>query len=92
MPKPLKLNGRIFSLHPPSPTQTKVQQFLDKSPADELYSSSGLAKVMSLGIRSVGYLGNEDALKPYTHKQGAVRFWGNPKAIIALRQQIEAGE
>ena len=86
----LKLNGKVFEKHL-SPLTIKVKAFLDKSPADEIFTIQEMALragVDPTSIRVCSFFGSPE-LKDYNVKANTNRYWGNPKAIAELMRQIE---
>jgi hypothetical protein len=93
MPKPavtLKLNGKSFCLKPTLPSISYILRFLDKQPADELFTSDELSKRAGVSTNTIKSIGNRDEFGAYSLRCGRLRYWGQPKAILALRAQFEA--
>lgn len=86
--KPLKLNGKLLNLHPPSIIVSRIAEFLDKSPHDELFTTEELAKRVAIGSQRPTQNAKNPALAAYSLLTGRNRYWGNPKAIAALREQV----
>ena len=86
----LKLNGKVFEKHL-SPLTIKVKAFLDKSPADEIFTIQEMALRVGVDPTSIRYANfyNSPTLKDYNVKANTNRYWGNPKAIAELMRQIE---
>ena len=81
----LKLNGKAFDLNTPSPTETKLKAFLDKAPADEIYTVSELCRRAGIGSSTLGRYRTAE----YSAIVGKSRYWGNPKAIAELLRQVK---
>lgn len=76
----LKLNGKPFRVN----GEGVIRRFLDKSPHDELFTSAELqSRTGSVHVKD-----RASKLPPYTFKVGVIRYWGNPKAIAALKAQV----
>jgi hypothetical protein len=88
----LKLNGKSFCLKPTIPSVSAILRFLDKQPADELFTSDELSKRCSISVSVIKSIGGKDELAAYSLRSGKFRYWGNPKAILALKAQLEAGQ
>jgi hypothetical protein len=88
----LKLNGKSFSLKPDLPSVSAIVRFLDKQPADELFTSDELSKRAGVSTNTIKSSGNKDELASYSLRCGRSRYWGQPKAIQALKAQLEAGQ
>jgi hypothetical protein len=84
----LKLNGKPLTLNPEAPIIGSIRQYLDKAPADELFTVGELARKIGSGENYVSDQSTKPQLAAYTMKTGKMRYWGNPKAIEALRQQV----
>jgi hypothetical protein len=85
----LKLNGKPFDLRPLTPTLEKMRGLLDSSPADELFDTLQLSKLVGKSVKSLRSDNATfvDPLPEYTARVGTKRYWGNPKAIAELRRQ-----
>lgn len=80
----LKLNGKPFSLVQESARAVAIRKVLDKAPTDEIFTADELEA--KHGLRDV-----RDSYRfvpGYSHKVGVRRFWGNPKAIKTLIEQV----
>ncbi len=88
--KALKLNGHPFDLNPHTPTETKIIQYLDNSPADELYTLGEIAKRIGKAKSTINeQLRNPDnRIGPYRTHIGNKTYWGNPNAIAELLRQV----
>ncbi len=82
----LKLNGqKPLDLNPKSPRIAGFKAFLDGAPIDDVFTQEWLVKN---GKLSGSYFGQaKDTLPDHTFLVGRLRYWGNPKAIKALREQ-----
>jgi hypothetical protein len=87
---PLKLNGRTLCLHKEKPSIVAVRQFLQKAPADELFTADEVARRAFLNHDQVRRIAR-DLDDDITHRVGCIRYFGSPKAIAALRKQVEEG-
>lgn len=81
----LKLNGKPLDLSPKSPAADKLKAYLDKAPADEVFTQEKVAKDAGIYVGALPVA--KDKLDGYSHMIGRYRYWGNPKAIKALREQ-----
>lgn len=87
---PLKLDGKPFELNPLSNLRARALEFLKKAPSDEIYSSSEMNNQLGVGQTYVQhYLCNDPKFADYTCRIRSKRYFGNSKAILALRKQIE---
>ena len=88
MPKPLKLNGKeVFTLHRISSNVLKIKAFLDKQRPDEIYTPDELERRINARVRDYRM---SPELEGYSSKIGQKAYWGNPRAIAALREQVNA--
>ena len=88
MPKPLKLNGKeVFTLHRTPAPVLKLIAFLDKQPTDEIYTTDEIVKRVTVSARDYR---TSPELEKYVYKIGQQNYWGNPRAIAALREQVNA--
>jgi hypothetical protein len=88
----IKLDGKPFTLRQDPPAIKALVTHLDKAPADEVFTPAGLAQRSGMHIRTINGYSTNPLLASYTTKNGALRYFGNPKAIVALREQIEAAQ
>lgn len=86
---PLKLGGRPLDLNPLPPSAVKLKAFLDKAPADELFTTADLAAKTRIPVLAQ----NPNLFKmldAYRSKLGNRMLWGNPRAIAELKRQVAA--
>lgn len=90
-PVRLKLDGRAFEMKRTTPTGTKIQEFLSKAPADDLFSAAQIAQEVGVSPGSIKGRGAmlAESLEPYTAIFMGKRVWGNPKAIAELLRQVK---
>ena len=81
----LKLNGKAFDLNAPSPAETKLKAFLDKAPADEIYTLLEICRRAGIGSSTLGRYRPAE----YSAIVGKYRYWGNPKAIAELLRKVK---
>lgn len=81
-PVVLKLNGKPFSLLRPSVKALQIKAELDALPSDEIFTKD------QLKTQHIADYVNVKELAGYSLKVGARRYWGNPKAIAALSEQV----
>lgn len=72
----------------PSPITLAVKKFLDSRPADKLYTTIEVGKAVNCGVDSLTRACKE--LPEYCVVRAARhgRFWGNPRAIAALKKRL----
>jgi len=86
----LKLNGKPLDLNPLTPSAQKVKAFLDKAPADELFTTAELAQKARAGRVEDQTQIFTRSLPAYWERVSNRVLWGNPKAIAELRKQVAA--
>ncbi len=87
---PLKLDGKKFEINPMCEPLRKIFEVLDVSPHDELYSSEELNRKIGCGPTYVQHhVTNDPRFAAYSFRIKMRRYFGHPKAILALRKQIE---
>jgi len=91
-PTALKLNGKPLDLNTPRPAITKIVEFLDKLPDDELKTCREVERLTTLGSDSVWKFAHLSGLSHYTHREGKNLYYGNPRAIVALKQFLAEQE
>lgn len=79
---PLKLNGAVLDLNPPSKTLVKVLAILDKLGPDDLYDKDHLSQMAKVSP-TMFKCDLIEACQDYTMIVGKVRYWGSKKAITA---------
>jgi hypothetical protein len=84
----LKLGGKPLDLSPKHPVFDKLRTFLDKAPADEVFTKDQLTIFCSMGTAAFDRA--RPILAEYTTLCAGVRYWGNPAAIAELRRQVGA--
>ena len=87
----LKLNGKPLLLRPPSPSTIRLIQTLNRKGANAIFLTDKIAQMTEI---APSYFGNpafikQKCLAPYTVRAGKLRYWGNPKAIVAFRKQVK---
>jgi hypothetical protein len=88
----LKLNGKPLCLKVTVPSVAAIMNFLNKQAPDELFTSDVLAKGANVSQNTIKSMGHAEELNGYSIRSGKLRYWGNPKAIAALKEQLEAGQ
>ena len=88
----IKFKGKPFSLNSSPPCVGKITETLDECPVDEVLDVHDLAKKSGISTHTIKDLGPRADLAEYSLKIGCKRYWGNPKAVSALRNQLEASQ
>lgn len=92
--KPLMFKGKPFSAKQPSQVVGKILAWLDRQPEHEIFGTDELVTKIGVARCSVQRLPKqpEAAAYSYCHEQ-QVRYYGNPKAIVALKKLLtESGK
>lgn len=71
-------------------TAETIEKFLDKQPADEVHTGHGLAALMGVSRDMVGRRMGALAPAYYHQKSSNLCYFGNPKAIAALKKVSRA--
>jgi hypothetical protein len=88
MKKPiaLKLNGKPLDLNPPRRALEKLAAFLEKLPNDELLTIGELVTRSNVGQSSIRDFRQDPKFSSYIHRASTLLYFGNPRAIVALKQ------
>ena len=84
MPIRLKLDGKPLDLNPPTPTETRIMGFLNKQPADDLFTPRELSSRAGVSYDHIRHIGGSIRLETYSTTYRGLRIWGNPQAISVL--------
>jgi len=70
------------------PVIATVREWLDKQPDDEVFTPHTVAAEAKVCRQSLGNIRAE--LADYTLLHGEKRYWGNPRAIEALKRAVQS--
>ena len=84
----LTLDGKPLNLKPVSPSLEKVRAFLESLKDDELVTTPVLSERTGVGLTYVRDMVPLAPFKGCRHKVSRSLYWGNPRAIAALRKEI----
>ena len=82
----LKLDGKPLELTPPTPALDRLLAFLNSAPSDEVFTEQILAEKVKVSARHIA--ARNERFSAFTLLVNGKRYWGNPKAIKALREQV----
>ena len=66
----LKLNGKALDVNPPKPSLLKFKAFLDKAPADEVFTLDVVAENVGVATHTLRTTQRDESLEAYRHWHG----------------------
>lgn len=78
----------------PTPTFVSLVAFLDRAPADKVFTTAEILGLVGIGSTNTLQLTfRKFGLNHYRTHPGKGRqvYWGNPKAIVALKKALAEG-
>ena len=85
----LKLNGKPFEKHPPTPLQLKLKTFLQNSPKDDIFDRETLLKSVGISVTVLDRALHSDMafFAQHSERMGSKLYYGSAAAIAELRRQ-----
>ena len=71
-----------------TPVVLALKKFLDSAPVDSVYATHELVVTVGIGSNSVLKAARMPEFSAYRYRFGKVAYWGNPRAIAALRKAM----